>query len=631
MSVTALRPILRSLPGGCTGPVLLSDPADDLPEPPGAESFARALLHQGLVPPAEMIEVLGQQSRRRARLADALLARGAMSEAVLHRAQADHWRLGLIDPTALPPDPRLIDRLGLAACLADGLLPWRHSGGGTVILTPYPEEFSRHRPRLEALFGPLILALAPARAIEAALMASRGSQLALQAENSVSDGESCRSYRARAMHLPVALAAAALLGLMLVAPAATLLVLTLISVLAMLSFTGLKAAAWIAATRPAPPQTAQVHIAHPPIVSVMVALYRESDIAARLVERLGQLDYPRELLDVLLVVEAEDDMTRAALARETLPPWMRVVAVPDGTVRTKPRALNFALDHCRGPIVGVYDAEDAPEPQQIRKVVEHFARSGPDVACLQGRLDFYNPRKNWLARCFTIEYASWFRLFLPGIARLGLAVPLGGTTLFFRRAALDKLGRWDAHNVTEDADLGMRLARHGYRTELVDTTTYEEANCHGRAWVKQRSRWIKGFMMTWITHMRDPVRLWRELGPRKFFGFQMLLLGSVVQALTAPLLWTFWLVPFGVPHPVAGILGPDLFRLLWLTFFATEGLTIAFGIAGAARTAHGLSPLWVPTLSLYHPMATASAWKAAREMLTKPFWWDKTTHGQFGG
>ncbi|NTT86060.1 glycosyltransferase [Tabrizicola fusiformis] len=627
MSVTALRPILHVLPGGDTGPDL---PAGQ-PDHPTAENFARALLHQGLIPPAEVIGILAVQSRRRARLADALLARGLLPETALHHAQAAHWRLGLIDPMALPPDPRLVDRLGLATCLAEGLLPWRHSGGATVILTPYPEDFHRHRAHLETLFGPLILALASARAIEGALMAARGNAAALAAENSVSDSESCRSYSAQAMHLPVALAALGLLALLLAAPAATFLVLTLISVLAMLSFTGLKVAAWIAATRPPRPEAGPVHIAHLPIVSVMVALYRESDIAARLVERLGELDYPRELLDVLLVVEAEDDMTRAALARETLPPWMRVVAVPDGTVRTKPRALNFALDHCRGPIVGVYDAEDAPEPAQIRKVVEHFARRGPDVACLQGRLDFYNPRKNWLARCFTVEYASWFRLFLPGIERLGLAVPLGGTTLFFRRAALDRLGRWDAHNVTEDADLGMRLARHGYRTELVDTTTYEEANCHGRAWVKQRSRWIKGFMMTWLTHMRDPVRLWRELGPRRFFGFQMLLLGSVMQALTAPLLWTFWLVPFGVPHPVAGILGPDLFRLLWLTFFATEGLTIAFGIAGVARTAHRLNPLWVPSLSLYHPMATASAWKAAREMLTKPFWWDKTSHGQFGG
>jgi len=308
---------------------------------------------------------------------------------------------------------------------------------------------------------------------------------------------------------------------------------------------------------------------------------------------------------------------------------MRVVPVPNGPIRTKPRALNHALDFCRGSLVGVYDAEDAPEPDQLQKMVAHFHARGPDVACLQGRLDYYNPRVNWLSRCFTVEYAAWFRLFLPGIAGLGLAVPLGGTTLFFRREALEKLGRWDACNVTEDADLGIRLARHGYVTELLDSTTFEEANCRARPWIKQRSRWIKGFMMTWLTHMRDPARLWRELGVRRFLGVQLLLLGSVLQALTAPFLWAFWLVPLGVGHPVEALLGPAAFRALWITFFAVEGLTITFAIAGLRRTAHGLSPLWVPTLSLYHGMATAAAWKAAWEMLTRPFWWDKTHHGLF--
>ena len=214
-------------------------------------------------------------------------------------------------------------------------------------------------------------------------------------------------------------------------PAHALLGLTLFALLSGMAFTGLKMAALFGALlkRKEPPAPI---IARLPIVSVMVALYREANIAPRLVKRLGKLDYPQELLDVLLVVEADDHLTRAALDRADLPGWMRIVVVPDGTVKTKPRALNFALDHCRGSIVGVYDAEDAPEPDQIRKVVDRFHARGPDLACLQGRLDFYNPRVNWFSRCFTIEYAAWFRLLLPGIERLGLAVPLGGTTLFFR-------------------------------------------------------------------------------------------------------------------------------------------------------------------------------------------------------
>jgi cellulose synthase/poly-beta-1,6-N-acetylglucosamine synthase-like glycosyltransferase len=204
--------------------------------------------------------------------------------------------------------------------------------------------------------------------------------------------------------------------------------------------------------------------------------------------------------------------------------------------------------------VGVYDAEDAPDPDQITRIVTRFAERGPEVACLQGVLDFYNPTTNWLSRCFTVEYATWFRVILPGLERLGLPIPLGGTTLFFRRAALEDLGGWDAHNVTEDADLGMRLYRHGYRTELIDTVTGEEANCRALPWVKQRSRWLKGYMMTWATHMRDPKLLWRQLGAWKFAGFQVLFLCTLSQFLLLPVLWSFWITVFGIEHPIAAAL-----------------------------------------------------------------------------
>lgn len=540
-------------------------------------------------------------------------------------AGAAQWTL---HPRDHPPDPQLTDRLGVTFCLASGLLPWRQVAGQTVVAAPSAEVFLRHLPRLTAAFGPVVPALCPVDEIEAALMRMRGPALALRAETSVAEPESCRSYRMGRVRA-VAVVGLALLALATaLAPLAVLAVMTGIAVLATLGFSLLKLAAWVRVLTARPPPS-PVTLARLPTVSIMVALYHEADIAARLVARLDRLDYPRALLDVLLVVEADDHLTRAALARAGLPGWMRVVPVPAGPIRTKPRALNHALDFCRGSLVGVYDAEDAPEPDQLQKMVAHFHARGPEVACLQGRLDYYNPRVNWLSRCFTVEYAAWFRLFLPGIAGLGLAVPLGGTTLFFRREALEKLGRWDACNVTEDADLGIRLARHGYVTELLDSTTFEEANCRARPWIKQRSRWIKGFMMTWLTHMRDPARLWRELGARRFLGVQLLLLGSVLQALTAPFLWAFWLVPLGVGHPVEALLGPAAFRALWVTFFAVEGLTITFAIAGLRRTAHGLSPLWVPTLSLYHVMATAAAWKAAWEMLTRPFWWDKTHHGLF--
>lgn len=596
--------------------------------PTGVEALAHILLTEGQVSPHAMVEALRLHRARGGRFADLLLARGLVGETALYHAMARVWQVGTFTAATLRPDARLIDRFGAVNCMALHILPCRVLGGGTLVATAYPEDFHRHRPQLEALFGPVMMTLAPRAAIETALLAARGAGLAQLAETRVALPDSCRSYRADAYRLPFAVLGVMLLLATLLWPAQVLLGLTLFALLSGMAFTGLKMAALFGALRkrvepPAPT------IARLPIVSVMVALYREANIAPRLVKRLGVLDYPQELLDVLLVVEADDHLTRAALDRADLPGWMRVVVVPDGTVKTKPRALNFALDHCRGSIVGVYDAEDAPEPDQIRKVVDRFHARGPDLACLQGRLDFYNPRVNWFSRCFTIEYAAWFRLLLPGIERLGLAVPLGGTTLFFRRAVLESLGRWDAHNVTEDADLGMRIARRGYRTELLETTTFEEANCRPRSWVKQRSRWIKGFMMTWLTHMRDPALLWRELGPRKFLGFQLLLAGSVLHALLAPVLWSFWLLPLGFAHPVIDILPDGGPFLLMASFLAVEASLIAFGIAGLARTGHRLSPLWVPTMVFYYPLATLAAYKAAWEMLVQPFYWDKTTHGEF--
>ncbi|CAN0585215.1 unnamed protein product, partial [Ectocarpus sp. 12 AP-2014] len=222
----------------------------------------------------------------------------------------------------------------------------------------------------------------------------------------------------------------------------------------------------------------------------------EQDIARTLVARLSRLTYPKALLDVVLVLEAEDRLTRETLARTDLPPWMRTITVPPGDVTTKPRALNYAFRFTRGEIIGIYDAEDAPAPDQIDRVVAQFHDSPGNVGCLQGILDYYNPRANWLSRCFTIEYASWFRILLPGLSRLGLVVPLGGTTVFFRREVLEKVGGWDAHNVTEDADLGVRLARHGFRTDLMPSVTREEANNRFWPWIKQRSRWLKGYGIT---------------------------------------------------------------------------------------------------------------------------------------
>ena len=402
--------------------------------------------------------------------------------------------------------------------------------------------------------------------------------------------------------------------------------------MSMVATSALKVAALIAARfwprAAAPAQLPRAGLAaRLPTVTILVALYREENIASRLVERLQRLDYPKELLDVILVTEADDDITRATLSRTRLPQWMRVIPVPAGPIRTKPRALNYALPFAKGTIVGVYDAEDAPEPQQIHKVVRRFREVGPDVACLQGVLDFYASGKSWLSRCFAIEYAAWFRVVLPGLARLGLVVPLGGTTLFFRRAALEALGGWDAHNVTEDADLGLRLARYGYRTELIASVTEEEPNARLVPWVRQRSRWIKGYAMTYAVHMRRPRTLWRELGAWRFLGVQVLFLGTLLQVMLAPVLWTFWLLAFGLSQGGVVPMPQTVMLTLSVVFVAAEALNLGINIAALRLPRHRALARWVPTMLVYAPLASVAAMKALTELVHRPFHWDKTAHG----
>lgn len=606
------------------GPQALPKPA----LPPEDQRLAIRLLQEGVIAPHLLLQALARHSARPASpLADLLLDHGLVGETALYAAL--HRQTG-ISPADLSAsaDPRLIDLLDPAFCLAERILPLRHLGHATLVAAADPKAFLRHKTRLEARLGPVLPALAPPAAIERAILAARGFAMARTAETMVAEPESCRTYRKASLTTLRLMIFAGCLSLLALRP--ILAVLTIWAVFTLVCSTAMKTTAFVASLRrPLPEPANPALLARLPVVSVMVALYRESDIAARLVKRLGKLDYPRTLLDVVLVVEEEDHLTRKALAAADLPEWMRLVVVPAGRVKTKPRALNFGLTQCRGSIVGVYDAEDAPDPQQIRKVVARFAQRGREVACLQGVLDFYNPTKTWLARCFTIEYAGWFRVVMPGLERMGIPLPLGGTTLFFRRDVLEELGGWDAYNVTEDADLGMRLARHGYRTEMLPSTTLEEANCYGVPWVKQRSRWIKGYMMTYLTHMRDPGQLYRDLGFKAFAGFQILFLASLSQALFAPLLWSFWAFFLGLGHPLSAMIAPHLLIALTAAFMFCEVLNLAVGSLGLKRSGQSLSLLWVPTMTLYFPLLVFAAYKAAWEMLHKPFYWDKTTHGAF--
>lgn len=536
-----------------------------------------------------------------------------------------------IDPVSAPPAPALLAPWGAARALQTGVLPWRQIGGRTVIAAESPAAFADHEDELTRLYGPLARAHADRARIQLAVQRVADADLARRAESRTPADLSCRSHSSLRFILGVMAGLGPLVAGAVLAPQQTVVAICALALVVATLGTGLKlAAVWQSLRHPPRACTTPLHrAAILPRITILVPLFHEHDITEHLLVNLTRLRYPRDRLELCLVVEAGDVMTQAAIARVGLPPWIRAITVPPGACQTKPRALNYALDFTSGEIVGIYDAEDAPEPDQLLKVARRFADAPPDLACLQGALDYYNSRANWMARCFTLEYATWFRVVLPGIERLGLVIPLGGTTLFIRRAVLERLGAWDAQNVTEDADLGIRLARYGYRTEMIASTTHEEANARLWPWVKQRSRWLKGYAITYGVHMRRPRDLLRDLGWRRFAALQIQFGGTLATFLLAPALWSFWIGMMGGAHPFLEALPRGAMIAASVAFFLAE-VTGAVISAWAVRRA-GKAGLgwWAPTLMLYYPLATLAAIKGLAELAWRPFYWDKTAHGVF--
>jgi cellulose synthase/poly-beta-1,6-N-acetylglucosamine synthase-like glycosyltransferase len=413
------------------------------------------------------------------------------------------------------------------------------------------------------------------------------------------------------------------------APVQSLGALHVASTLFFLSCVALRFAATAAGRPKALPPVEKPCPADLPIYSVLVALYKEADVASELVAALRRLDWPASKLDIKFVCEADDRATITALRAAGLAPCMEIVAVPDFGPRTKPKALNYALQVCRGELVALYDAEDRPDPRQLIEAWQRFQSCDASVACLQAPLVITNGNASWIARMFAFEYAALFGALLPWLSRRRLMLPLGGTSNHFRRAALDAVGWWDPYNMTEDADLGVRLARHGFRTETISLPTFEEAPETARIWLPQRTRWLKGWGQTWLVHMRDPVRLYREVGPGSFLLVQVLFAGMLISALVHPILvFTLAYLLFII------VQGQELstFQSALLTLDATNIACgyMSFWLLGwqamprKERRTMWRIVFWTP---VYWMMMSYAAWRSVHQLYKAPHLWEKTPHG----
>lgn len=370
---------------------------------------------------------------------------------------------------------------------------------------------------------------------------------------------------------------------------------------------------------------AQNDVPNFPVYSVLIALHKEADVIPQLVRSMARLDWPMSRLEVFYVCEADDESTISALGKIRLPAAHRIICVPAALPRTKPKALNFALERCTGEFVVIYDAEDRPNPLQLKEAWSRFRNSQASLACLQAPLDISNGGQSLLSKLFAFEYAAHFHGLLPFLAKTGVPLPLGGTSNHFRRAALKNCMAWDPYNVTEDADLGIRLYRLGYQCGVLSLSTLEDAPTSLKQWLPQRTRWIKGWMQTNLVHTRNIGELNNSIGLYNSIVFQILMAGFILS----PLLYVVsilgfiylssefiensrivdTLIIFDIGLFVLGHVGFALLALsCWRRLTGKLGIGLAFA------------------LPLYWLLASIAAWRAVWKLITAPHQWEKTHH-----
>jgi cellulose synthase/poly-beta-1,6-N-acetylglucosamine synthase-like glycosyltransferase len=364
-----------------------------------------------------------------------------------------------------------------------------------------------------------------------------------------------------------------------------------------------------------------------PVITILLPLFRDAKALPMLAHAIDALDYPTYKKDVKLLLEERDRETIFEAYRLRLDKKFHIIIVPAQAPRTKPKACNVGLELARGELIVIYDAEDCPEHDQLRKATAAFAGRDDSLACVQARLNYYNRNDNWLTRLFTLEYSLWFDWLLPALQKMGAPIPLGGTSNFFRTSILKKAGGWDPYNVTEDADLGLRLSSLGYRVELIASTTFEEANCDISNWVRQRSRWLKGYLQTWLVHMRHPQRIIATTGWRGFFAVQLFVAGNLFSAIINPFMWAIFIVWLVWRPPIFEQLFPaPIFQLNMFALVFGNLFFIFLLMIGPLKRGWSDLSLYGLTAPAYWLLTSFAAYKALWQAVRRPHYWEKTEH-----
>jgi len=577
--------------------------------------------------PAQTLEFAAATARRQGVCADeALLAEGLVSEDVFYRSLARHLNVDFID--------RPVDVCASGASTAGrGYARIRDpSSGVRWLLAPSGSGVFRLMSACRAAKGRPQFAITTRtrffEAVRRADPAGAASNAAFLIERV--DRDLCARANLRRTHVGLLLTLVIGLSASLYAPFFFLRIASaLLLTSAFCCGVFLRLFAFAASFQPGEDAEALESDVGLPIYTVVVALYQEAVVARQLVRAIDRLDYPRAKLDIKFVIEADDEATAAALRAHPPRAPHEIIIAPEGAPRTKPRALNVAMPLARGSLVAVFDAEDLPEPRQLRRAATLFAQLPASVACLQASLVIDNGDFNWMTALFAFEYAALFDVYNRGLASMGMPLLLGGTSNHFRTEVLREIGFWDAFNVTEDADLGLRLARAGFEARTFASQTFEEAPATFGALVRQRTRWFKGWMQTFIVHCRRPAQFFVDLGSRRALAVLAMFAGGLFGPLLGPLLaarLTYDAI-FGALLAPVGLLEIAL-STLWCFLAIAGAISLFFPLAVGMRR-HRLARLRrsLIYLPLWQIMLSVAAWRALFELWRRPFHWDKTEHG----
>lgn len=598
------------------------------------------LVEKGLLSEANLQNALALQRRWGTRLGDILLAKGWVRAFDFYATLAEHFGRPFVNLQEAPPDPSLWRKEDITAYTELLVLPWRREGDGPLkvaIANPSPAALEFVRSRFSNQVDYVITSKFD---IIWQVQKLSSSYLSDYAVNELFNHDPVHSAR-RVFTTPQLLffygfACSTILALALW-PIETLVAFNLlISVFLLLNFGMRVMLTWVGSNRRidvkvSRDEVVQLTDAELPTYTVLVPMYNEPEVLPSLTEAIRKLDYPLSKLDIKLVLEADDEVTITKAKELGLEGIFEIIRVPPSLPKTKPKACNYALAFARGELVCIYDAEDRPEPDQLKRAVIAFRKAPLNTAVIQARLNYFNANQNWLTRMFTLEYSLWFDFYLPALDALNIPLPLGGTSNHFKMHILRSVQAWDPYNVTEDADLGVRFTQLGYHVSVVNSTTYEEANSRLGNWVRQRSRWIKGYMQTWLVHMRHPLRLYRSLGHVGFWGFQFFIGGAVLSALIAPVLFGMFIFWLSIQSPALEVIFPPI--VLYISLFNLligNGFLIYLSMLSVfKRHLYSLIPFAL-TAPVYWLLMSVAAYKALWQLIHKPFFWEKTIHGLAG-